>query len=156
MNCYSWDIKSANAQKIKSRKGEITMTTQTEVTRSNQAIQVLLPKKASLWLWVLAVLLIISVVSATLLVVSSKDVEISGNTRALEADSARYQGMADFYANTEVLGTQRAMDAMSARYRGLADFYANTEKSGTQRAMDAMAARYRGLADFYAASEQGK
>ena len=129
------------------------MTTQTEAKRSNQVIQVLLLKKASIWLWVLAALLIISLVSATQIGNSSKDVEISGNTRALEADSARYQGLADFYANTEEFGTQRSLDAMAARYQGLAYFYANAEISGTQRALDAMSARYQGLADFYAASE---
>jgi len=69
------------------------------------------------------------------------------NCRAYEADAARYNAIAAFYAN-EKTHAQRAFEANVARYTGLAAFYTN-ETSNVQRAFEADAARYTGLAAFY-------
>ena len=75
------------------------------------------------------------------------------NCRAYEADAARYNAMAAFYAN-EKTHAQRAFEANVARYTGLAAFYTN-ETSNVQRAFEADAARYTGLAAFYTAKAAG-
>ena len=59
----------------------------------------------------------------TLLVnVSASESTAFTNCRALEADTARYTGLAAFYTN-ETSNVQRAFEADAARYTGLAAFY---------------------------------
>lgn len=58
-----------------------------------------------------------------------------------EAESARYQGLANLYTNT-----QRVIEAEAARYTALANFY--QAENGTETA------RYQGLADLYTNTQQ--
>ncbi len=66
--------------------------------------------------------------------------------RAIEADAARYSGLATLYA----VENQRAIETEVAQYNGLATFYGVEN----QRAIEAEAARYSGLAMFYGAENQ--
>jgi hypothetical protein len=48
---------------------------------------------------------------------------------------------------------QRALEADAARYNGLAEFYLAKDKANRQRAIEAEAARYNGLAEFFMADK---
>lgn len=73
------------------------MTTETKITESQQAVQVPLQIRASLWPSALAVLVFLSLVGATILVIPPKGEDFFSSRRALEATSARYQGLAEYY-----------------------------------------------------------
>jgi hypothetical protein len=69
--------------------------------------------------------------------------------RSIEAESARYSGLAGFYMAEKSDG-QRAIEAEATRYSGLATLYAEEN----QRAFEAEAARYSGLATLYTSVEE--
>jgi hypothetical protein len=84
--------------------------------------------------------------------VSASESTAFTDCRALQADAARYTGLATFYTNET--NVQRALEANAARYTGLATFYTN--ETNVQRALEANAARYTGLTAFYTAEAAGK
>jgi hypothetical protein len=87
----------------------------------------------------------------TLLInVSASENTAFTDCRALQAEAARYTGMAAFYTNAPN-AQQRAFEVEVARYTGLAAFYTN-EPNAQQRAFEVEVARYTGLATFYAAA----
>jgi len=104
------------------------MTTQTEITKSNQVVQAPLQIKIPIWPLVLAVFLILSLIGVAFMVIPTKGEGINSSHRALEAISARYQGSADQYAAKIQADSQRALESISARYQGLADLYQAREK----------------------------
>ena len=130
------------------------MTTQTEIANFKQDVQPPLPIKNYKWPLVLAVLVILAIVSAVIVIIPARAEHLDSNLRALEATSARYQGLSDLYAINSPVDSQRALEATSARYQGLADLYAINSPVDSQRALEATSARYQGLADLY--KVQGK
>ena len=104
------------------------MTTQTEITKSNHVVQAPLRINIPIWPLVLAVLLILSLIGVAFVVIPTKGEGINSSHRALEAISARYQGLADQYAAMRQADSQRALEAISARYQGLADLQLDQEK----------------------------
>jgi len=125
------------------------MTTQTEITKTNHIVQAPFKVDKSIWPLVLAALVILFLISAAVVILQPKGEVFTGNRRALEAISARYQGQADLYAATKLADSQRALEAISARYQGLADLYTATKLADSQRALEAISARYQGQADMY-------
>jgi hypothetical protein len=73
--------------------------------------------------------------------------------RALEAEAARYQALAEFYTAQDEAKGQRALEAESARYTGLAAAFTAERETNVQRGIEAEAARYTGLAGFYTATK---
>jgi hypothetical protein len=130
------------------KKGECTMTTQTEITKTNKTIHAPFQIKRSTLQIALAVLLIVSIVGVLAMAISPADEINSANNQALMAMSARYQGLADMYAK-EQAALARGWAASAARYQGLADSYASAET----RAIAASTARHQGLADLFARNE---
>ena len=122
------------------------MTTQTEITKSTQVVQAPVIKTSVLPV-IMAILLILSLISAVILMGPPMGKELSSSPRALSAWSARYQGLANEFSS------QQAQAAWSARYQGLAGLHAAGSVPVTSRAFGAMAARYQGLADHYVASQ---
>jgi hypothetical protein len=106
------------------------MTTQTDITNSSQVVQAPLKIKTPIWPFIFVALLIVSVISAAILVIPPMVGKISGNDTALNAMSARYQGLAELHAAMDRSVTQRSFEAMSARYQGLADFHAASNAPG--------------------------
>jgi hypothetical protein len=125
------------------------MTTQVEVTKSSQTIQAPSQIKKPIWPFVLAILLTLFLISAAILVISPAEAVSSGNQRALEAMTARYQGLAEMQARNEA-ALERGWQASAARYQGLADLQA---KPISSPALEAMTARYQGLAEMQARNE---
>ena len=99
------------------------MTTQTEIVNSKQPVQPPLPIKNYKWPLVLAVLVILTIVSAVVVIIPARAEHLDSNLRALEATSARYQYSANQYAAKRQADSQRALESISARYQGLADLY---------------------------------
>ena len=130
------------------------MTTQTEITKTNQIVQAPLKVEKSIWPLVLAALVILFLISAAVVILQPKGEVFTGNRRALESISARYQGQADLYAAKEQADSQRALEAISARYQGLADLQAANSLVDSQTALAATSARYQYSADQYAAKRQ--
>ena len=130
------------------------MTTQTEITKSHQVVQAPLKVEKSSWPFVLAALLIISLIGVTLMVIPTKGEDITGSRRALEAISARYQGQVDLYTARGQADSQRALEAISARYQGLADLHAANSPVDSHRVLEAISARYQGQADSFAAKRE--
>ena len=129
------------------------MTTQTEVTNTNQVVRTPLQITLSIWPLILAALLILTVISAVILVTPPKAEEISSNSRALVAMSARYQGLADLHAANSPV-SKRALDAASARYQGMADAYLSEQAEGIETGWSATAARYQALAEYHLTRDQ--
>ncbi len=104
------------------------MTTQTEITKSHQAPQAPLQIKISIWPLVLAVLLIVALIGVAIVVIPTRGEDINSRGRALEAISARYQGLANLHAAKREADSQIALESISARYQGLADLYQAREE----------------------------
>ena len=68
--------------------------------------------------------------------------------RSLTADAERYTGMAEHYTRNSI---QRGLDADAARYTGMAKHYAELETAQIQRSLDADANRYTLMAKYYLA-----
>jgi hypothetical protein len=68
--------------------------------------------------------------------------------QAIEAESARYTALADYFAAGEV-SPQRAIEAEAARYSGLASFLTVDDEANRPRAIEAETARYSGLAKYF-------
>ena len=128
------------------------MTTQTEIANSKQGVQAPFQIKKPIWPLVLAVVVILSIVGAAIMIIPARAEHLGSSHRALEATSARYQGLADLYAANSPVDSQRALEATSARYQGLAGLYAINSPVDSQRALEATSARYQGLADMQAAN----
>ena len=121
------------------------MTTQTNVNRSNETIQKPVQINHPIMRFVIVALLVTAVITAVYMGISPGDRVIDTNNRVMQAQAARYQGLADLFAEKEA-GLERGWQASAARYQGLADFYALSKLS---LAFRAEAARYQGLADKY-------
>ena len=113
------------------------MTTNTEIANSKQAVQAPLPIKNYKWPLVLAVLVILAIVSAVIVIIPTRAVNLNSNLRALEATSARYQYSADLYAAKGEADSQRALESISSRYQGLANLHAANSPVDSQRAQAA-------------------
>ena len=122
------------------------MTTPVEVQKSYPTISASYPKKFSLEPAILAIFLILVLFSAMVIEEPTKEQVFSWNFRSLDAQAARYQRLADFYASMNVPLSLHSLKAQSARYQGLADLHA----SAISRSLEARTARYQGLADLYA------
>ena len=122
------------------------MTTQAEVVKSNHVVQTPMVIRTTIWTLLLTVLLI----GAIILTMPRKGEDFSSSRRALDADSARYQGLADAYAALKAPVGSHALEAWAARYQGQADAYAALNKPAGSDALEAWAARYQGQADAYA------
>jgi hypothetical protein len=128
------------------------MTTQTEITNPNHVVAIPSKIKPTVWPLILIAILILAVVGAVVLV-SPPEVEVvSGNTRALEAMSARYQGLAEAHAAKNQVSV-RSLKASTARYQGMAEAFSSEGVSGLEAGRLASAARYQGLAEMHAAGE---
>ena len=127
------------------------MTTQTEITKSTRVVQAPVQVKTPVWPMILGVALILSLIGAAILIPASKRDAPPSNARALNAWSARYQGLANQHA-AEV-DTKRAMQAWSARYQGQADLYAAGKVIQLDRNWSAVAERYQAMADAYLAAQ---
>lgn len=79
--------------------------------------------------------------------VSASESAAFTDCRALQADAARYTGLAAFYTH-ESNNVQRTFEADAARYSALAASYTH-ETNNVQRAIEADAVRYTGLAALY-------
>jgi hypothetical protein len=124
------------------------MTTQTNVNRSSETIQAKVQVNPPIMRFAIVALLLIAVITAIFLVISPGEGVINTNNRAVEAQTARYQGLADWFAKKQA-GLERGWQASAARYQGLADL----DASAKTRAIQASAARYQGLAEEYAAKK---
>lgn len=125
------------------------MTTQTNVNRSSETIQAKVQVNPPIMRFVIVALLLTAVITAIFLVISPGEGVIDTNNRAVEAQTARYQGLADWFAKKQA-GLERGWDASAARYQALANDYA---LSKMPPAFKAEAARYQGLADVYMANK---
>jgi len=121
------------------------MTTHTEVTGSSQIVGTRLAEKKINWFWVMDIALALVLIITAFVVALPANRSVESSQRALEAMSARYQGVADIHAARNEASAQRALEAMSARYQGLADLQI------AQRSLKAVSARYQGLADLHVA-----
>jgi hypothetical protein len=130
-------------------KGENPMTTQTDISKTNQTIHLPAEKKNPVGTVALVITLALALILITNSIIAAKTSALSSDNRALSAWTARYQGQADAYALKSAENSQRAMAAWIARYEGLAGAYA-LRIAATQRANAAWAARYQGMADHYA------
>ena len=125
------------------------MTTHTEVTGSSQIVGTRLAEKKINWFWVMAIALALVLIITAFVVALPAGRSVESNQRALEAMSARYQGVADIHASRNEASTQRALNAVSARYQGLADLHV----ARSAPALEAMSARYQGLAELHGAGQ---
>ena len=125
------------------------MTTQTDVTRPKETMQVPAQINKPVLQFVIAALLIIAIITAAYLAISTREGVVVSNNRVMEAQAARYQGLADLFAEKEI-ALERNWSASAARYQGLADFYTFSKLSPASKAS---AARYQGLADEHAANK---
>jgi hypothetical protein len=66
----------------------------------------------------------------------------------LEADAARYTAMAEFY-NANEASIQRGLEADTARYTAMAKYYTEKEAARIQRSLNADTARYTAMAEYY-------
>ena len=120
------------------------MTTQAEVTHSNEVVHVPLQINNPVVSLVLVALLILALITTAFWVTLPKQEDFSGINSGLSAMSARYQGLADFYTGKNESVSQRALEAISARYQGLADNHAVQ----LGRSRSATAERYQSMADI--------
>ena len=129
------------------------MTANTEVKKTAQVLNVPLQTKNFTWLVVLAIAVILTMISVTLLTITRQREATASALPAISAMDARRQGLAELNAAQSGLVSQRGNEAWAARYQGLADLNA---QSGliSQRGIDAWTARYQGLADLHAAENQ--
>jgi hypothetical protein len=125
--------------------GENAMKTQAEV-KASQTSQTPSRIYKSIWPYALAVLLAVFVVGAAILLSPPKQALSASNQRAMDASAARYQGLADMYAEDQA-ALERGWQASADRYQGLADLQA---KQALSPAQAAAAARYQGLAELHA------
>ena len=124
------------------------MTTQTNLNRSNEAIQAPAKINHLVSLFVIVALLVTAVITAVYLGTSPRERAIAINNRVMEAQVARYQGLADAYAANKA-ALERGWDTSAARYQAMADFYAFSKLSPASKAS---AARYEGLAEYFEAN----
>jgi hypothetical protein len=128
------------------------MTTQTNVDRSNEAIQSPTQINHLILRFVILALLITAVITAAYLVISPGERIIATNDRVIEAQAARFQGLADLFAEKEI-ALERSWSVSATRYQGLADAYA-ANNAALERGWDASAARYQGLAENFEANSK--
>lgn len=122
------------------------MTTPIDIQKLYPAISAPYPKKISLRPVIFTVFLILVLFSAVIIEKPVQENVFSWDYRSLDAQTARYQGLADLYAaamNAPV--ALRSFEAQSARYQGLADLHT----SFISRSLEAQTARYQGLANLY-------
>ena len=122
------------------------MTTQTEVRTPNNVSGRIAEGIKVKWNWVAVTVIGIALIAMALILVNNPFATPSAQT-ALQADSARYQGLADQFAVLSSTEPNSPIVANSARYQGLADLYTGRQ-SISQRALDASLARYQGLAEL--------
>ena len=121
------------------------MTTQVEVKESNKSI----------WSYVLTILIALFLISAVLWAFSPARTVSARNEPALMASSARYQGLANDFANNEAR-LEQYWSTTAARYQAMADAYLTEQSNGVDAGWMASAARYQGLADDYFANEEAR
>jgi hemoglobin-like flavoprotein len=137
------------------RKGEYKMTTHTDISKSGQTIQS--PLGFQIFAWILGLFIILSLVLlgvGDILLTPETEAPLS-ESRAMQAWTARYQGLANEYTSSQVFVEQKALNAWAARYQALASEYALKVESMSQEAMDAWTTRYQGLASEYALMVEG-
>ena len=97
------------------------MSTQVEV-KSGQISEAPSRIHKPIWPYALFVLLAVFMVGALIFLTSPQEALSASNQRAMDAEAARYQGLADMYASNEA-ALDRGWQASSARYQGLADLH---------------------------------
>jgi hemoglobin-like flavoprotein len=149
-------------------KGENTMATQMEVSKTNQGIHPPLVNKVSLgFVGLIIILALFIVITANVFSISNARI-VSNDQRSLDAWAARYQALAD---RTRPI-SEKALEAWGGRYQALADYEANRSQRAldawkkwyqelakyeawkAQKALNAWGARYQGLADSEATNSQ--
>lgn len=128
------------------------MTTQTEITTPNHVVAIPSKIKPNVWPLILIAILILAVVGAVVLVSPPKAEVVSGNTRALDAMSARYQGLAEVHAANNPVSVG-SLEASTARYDGMVEAFSFEGVSGLEAGRLASAARYQGLAEVHVTGE---
>ena len=123
------------------------MTTQTEIRTPDHVSGRIVERMKVNWTWVAVIYIGITMITMVLILVNEPAATPS-SLAALQASSARYEGLAAEFESLREAGPNSAFLASTARYQGLADFYAS-RKSVSQRALDASSARYQGLADLF-------
>jgi len=124
------------------------MTTQTNVNRSNETIQKPVQISHQIMRFVIVALLVSAVITTAYMVISPGERVIDTINRVMEAQTDRYQGLANaYFANENAL--ERGWDASALRYQAMADFYAFSKLSPASKAS---AARYEGLAEYFEAN----
>jgi hypothetical protein len=100
---------------------------------------------------VVAGLAILAVLAVVTTFIAMPRVQVNSSLeRGRQADAERYTALAEDYAANVVGAGERAIRAEAARLQGLADVYAS-RLAGRQRAAAAYAARLTALAEHYAA-----
>jgi hypothetical protein len=132
------------------------MTTQTQLSNLAQAVRRLQKSKAHILLWILAALLILSLLNFAIVAVPAEGESLDSSQRALKAISAHYQGMADLYAMGQKAETQRALAILSSRYQGMADLFAAGQNVEIQHALKILSSRYQGMMDLFPARWQAE
>lgn len=122
------------------------MTTQTEVSKVIPAAKAAPKRKPNLRPISLTVIVLLAIIGIAVAAIPFKSAAVSESSRSLEAASARYQGLAEYYLNDLGSAFQRSRAAWTARYQGLAESY-----SPNTRSNQAWAAHYQGLADLHTA-----
>jgi hypothetical protein len=70
--------------------------------------------------------------------------------RALEAYTARWVAMGEFYAKSAEAQRARAMEAYTARWVAMGEWYAKSAEAQRARALEAYTARWVAMGEFYA------
>jgi uncharacterized lipoprotein YehR (DUF1307 family) len=130
------------------------MTTQTRLSETVQVVPTIAKSKIRIIPWVILALIIIALVAVVFAVSPALNSKSETNMKALEAVSARYQGMADSYYAMQELNSQKALESISAHYQGLANLYGAELVTDSQKALESISARYQGQADLIAAKRQ--
>ena len=115
------------------------MTTQLDISQSNQIHKLPAENKPFLWTLLLIIIVSLAIIGYTVSVLAPASLASSLTSPGLEAWSGRYQGLADQAAMMEA--DNQWLAAVSARYALMAEDYAKG---------DAYAARYQGMADRFA------
>lgn len=124
------------------------MSTKAEVRKSILAAQFPVQLRPAIWAIVLTSVMVGAWIGASVLSMQRGGNELSDDQRALTAMTARYQGLASYYAAIKV-AKSRGHQAEAARYQGLADYYAAKQVIELDRAWLTVAKRYEALAKSY-------
>lgn len=101
------------------------------------------------WPLVAIATLIVALVIGFLLVNQPAPENQTQPQRVLQADTARYTGLAGYYLAKDEANRQRAIETEAARYTSLAKFYLTENKSSLPQTFEVEAARYNALAAYY-------